>query len=220
MPPANASIMHGSVYHALYDRPLASARRVVVEMIPEGSTVVDIACGTGELCFELAERKGCLVLGIDRSPRMIGFAEKRNSNKNVHFMLGDATDLSGFRPGDFDYATLMFLLHEIPLQDRIQALTEALRVAKKVIAADSQVPLPWNFHGIALRLAEATAGPAHFRAFLDYLAAGGIETVLADRRLRSAVTKRSVFWHDCREMVVLEGDQGEPTRPATPAPTG
>jgi SAM-dependent methyltransferase len=196
--------MHGSVYHAFYDRPLASARRVIVDMVPEESTVLDIACGTGELCFELAERKGCRVLGIDHSPRMLEFAEKRNSSKNVRFTLADATDLTSIEPASFDYATVMFLLHEIPPEDRIQALTEASRVAKKVIAVDSRVPLPWNFHGIALRLAEATAGPAHFRAFLNYLAGGGIAGLLADRRLGDAVTKRSVFWHDCREMVVLE----------------
>ena len=217
MPSANGSIMHGAVYHALYDRPLASARRVVVDVVAEESTVLDIACGTGELCFELAERKGCRVLGIERSPQMIGFAQRRNTNKNVSFMLGDATDLIGVQPGAFDYATVMFLLHEIPLEDQVRALTEALRVAKKVIAVDSQVPLPWNFHGVALRLAEATAGPAHFRAFLNYLAAGGIETVLTYRRLADAVTRRSVFWHDCRKMVVLEGHSGEPARPMSPA---
>jgi len=209
--------MHGSVYHALYDRPLASARRVIVDMVPEESAVLDVACGTGELCFELAERKGCRVLGIDRSPRMIEFAERRNANRNVRFMVGDATDLSGVEPGAFDYATVMFLLHEIPLEDQIQALTEALRMAKRVIAADSKVPLPWNFHGIALRLAEATAGPAHFRAFLNYVAGGGIGTVLADRRLGDAVIERSIFWHDCRELVVLEGDPGEPAGPMSPA---
>jgi len=197
--------MYAAIYHALYDRPLASARRVVLEMVPEESTVLDVACGTGELCLELAERKGCRVLGIDRSPGMIEFAEKRNNNKNVRFMLADAIDLTNMEPGSFDYATVMFLLHELSLQDQVLALTEALRVAKKVIAADSQVPLPWNFHGIALRLAEATAGPGHFRAFLNYLRGGGITSVLADRRLGDAVTGRSVFWHDCRQMVVLEG---------------
>jgi ubiquinone/menaquinone biosynthesis C-methylase UbiE len=210
------ALMHGAIYHALYDRPLASARRVVADIVPKGSTVLDVGCGTGELCLELAERKGCWVLGIDRSPRMIEFAQKRNTNRDVHFMLADATDLAGLEPGSFDYATVMFLLHEVPLHDRMHALTQVLRVAKKVIAVDSRVPLPWNFHGIALRLAEATAGPAHFRAFLNYLTAGGMTSVLADRRLGDTVTRRSVFWHDCREMVVLEGHSGEPAGPMAP----
>jgi SAM-dependent methyltransferase len=210
-------IVHGAVYHTLYDRPLARARRVVVDMVPEGSTVLDIASGTGELCFELAERKRCRVLGIDRSRRMIEFAQKRNRHGSVRFMLGDATDLAGLEPGAFDYATVMFLLHEIPLQKQVQVLNEALRMAQKVIAVDSQVPLPWNFHGIALRLAEASAGPAHFRAFLDYLAVGGIESILADRRLGDSFAQRSVFWHGCRVMVVLEAQPKAPDSPMYPA---
>jgi hypothetical protein len=148
---------------------------------------------------------------------MIAFAEQRNTNRNVRFELADATDLTGFEPRAFDYATVMFLLHEIPPEDQIQALTEASRVAKTVIAVDSRVPLPCNFHGIALRLAEATAGPAHFLAFLKYLAAGGITSVLADRRFEDAVTRRSVFWHDCREMIVLEGSTGSAERSMPPA---
>lgn len=210
-------IMHGAIYHTLYDRSLARARRVVVDMVPEGSAVLDIASGTGELCFELAQRKRCQVVGIDRSRRMIEFAQKRNRPGNVRFILGDATDLAGLEPRAFDYATVMFLLHEIPLQEQVQVLNEALRMAQKVIVVDSQVPLPWNFHGIALRLAEASAGPVHFRAFLDYLAIGGIESVLADRRLGDSVTQRSVFWHDCREMVVLEGQPKAPDSPMYPA---
>ncbi|MBU1919800.1 hypothetical protein KKG66_03070, partial [bacterium] len=61
---------HGAVYHALFDRPLAEARRRVVDLIPTGSTVIDIASGTGELCFDLAALKDCRVVGIDLSLRM------------------------------------------------------------------------------------------------------------------------------------------------------
>jgi ubiquinone/menaquinone biosynthesis C-methylase UbiE len=148
---------------------------------------------------------------------MIEFAEKRNTNRNVRFMVGDATELAGIEPDGFDYATVMFLLHELRLEDQVLALTEALRVARKVIAVDSQVPLPWNFHGIALRLAEATAGPGHFRAFLSYLTGGGINSVLADPRLGDAIAGRSVFWHGCRDMVVLEGYYVEGAGPMSPA---
>ena len=196
---------HGAIYHALYDRPLAEARRLVVDLVPEGATVLDIACGTGELCFELGERKNCRVVGVDFSRRMIEFAQKRNRQDRVRFVHGDGTDLSGIEPGAFDYATVLFLLHEVPRQIQVEVLNEASRIARKVIVVDSHVPLPRNLHGIALRLVEASGGPEHYRPFAEYLAAGGIGSILADSRVGAPVSQRSVFWHGCREIVVLDG---------------
>ena len=122
---------HGAVYHALFDRPLAEARRFVVDLVPEGSAVLDIACGTGELCFELAARKHCRVVGVDLSRRMIAFAQKRNRPDTVRFVHGDGTDLADLELGAFDYATVLFLLHEVPRETQVEVLNEALRVARK-----------------------------------------------------------------------------------------
>ncbi|MBM3789346.1 MAG: class I SAM-dependent methyltransferase [Acidobacteria bacterium] len=196
--------MHGAIYHALYDRPLAEARGLVVDMIPEGSSVLDIACGTGELCFEPAARKKCGVVGIDLSRRMIDFARRRNPNDNVRFLHRDGADLTGFEPGVFDYATVLFLVHEVPREKQVAILNEALRVARRVALVDSEVPLPWNLHGIALRLVETTGGLHHYLSFADYLATGGIKGILADARLGASVSHRAIFWHGCRELVVLE----------------
>jgi SAM-dependent methyltransferase len=196
---------HGAFYHTLYDRPLAEARKAVVDLVPEGSSVLDIACGTGELCFELALRKNCQVVGVDLSRRMIEFARKRNPSTQVRFEHGDAIDLAEVAPDTFDFTTILFLLHEVPRAQQVAVLNEALRVARKAVVVDSQVPLPWNLHGIALRAVEASGGPAHYRSFADYLAAGGIGGILNASRVKASVSQRSVFWHGCRELVVLEG---------------
>ncbi|MFH1572546.1 MAG: class I SAM-dependent methyltransferase, partial [Acidobacteriota bacterium] len=197
-------LMHGTIYHALYDRPLAEARGLVIDLIPEGSSVLDIACGTGELCFELAACKNCRVVGVDLSRRMIDFAQRRNRCDNVRFAHRDGTDLTGLEPGVFDYATVLFLLHELPREKQVEILNEALRVAGQVVVIDSKAPLPWNLHGIALRVVEASGGLQHYRPFADYLAAGGIGGILTDPRIGASVAHRSIFWHGCREMVVLE----------------
>jgi len=196
---------HGEVYHLLYDRPLAEARKVVVDIVPKGSSVLDIACGTGELCFELASRKNCQVVGIDLSRRMIDFARKRNPGAQVRFEHGDGINLAKFVPDTFDFTTILFLLHEVPRAEQVAVLNEALRVARKVVIIDSKVPLPRNLHGIALRVVEALGGPEHYRPFADYLAAGGISGILDDSHVGTSVSQRSVFWHGCREMVVLDG---------------
>ncbi|MBU1699519.1 MAG: class I SAM-dependent methyltransferase [Candidatus Eisenbacteria bacterium] len=195
---------HGAVYHALYDRPLAAARRVVIDYVPEESSVLDIACGTGELCFELASRKNCRVVGVDLSRRMIEYARKRNRSSQIRFEQGDATRLSGYAIDTFDYATILLLLHEVPREIQIAALCEALRVARKAVVVDSQVPLPRNLHGIALRIVEASGGRSHYRPFADYLAAGGIGGILSDPRIKASPVNRSTFWHGCREVIVLQ----------------
>jgi SAM-dependent methyltransferase len=200
---------HGAVYHALCDRPLAEARSLVVDLVPKSSSVLDIACGTGELCFALASQKNCRVVGLDLSHRMIEFARKRNRLDNVCFIRQDATDLTGLEPCEFDYATILFLLHQVPRDEQVKVVCEAMRIAHNVIVVDSKVPLPRNLHGIALRIAEALAGPQHYRRFADYLAAGGIEGILGDSRVRASVARRCVFWHRCREMIMLIGQAKE-----------
>jgi SAM-dependent methyltransferase len=198
---------HGKIYHWLYDRPLSQARRVVIDLVPEGSSVLDIASGTGELCFELAARKHCRVVGIDLSSRMIKFAQERNRYDSVRFVHGDATDLADFEPCTFDCATILLTMHELPRQKQVAVLKEALRVAHRVVVVDSLTPLPRNLHGIALRLVEASGGAEHYRPFADYLATGGIPGILADCGLSASVALRSTFWHGCREVLVLDGQR-------------
>jgi SAM-dependent methyltransferase len=201
---AKGRFMHGSIYHMLWDRPLTSARKKVIDLVPSGSSVIDIACGTGEFCFELAARQNCRVLGIDLSPRMISFAQKRNRFDAVRFESCDAADLARFETSYFDFAMILFLLHEVPRPIQIAAVKEASRVARKTVIVDSLAPLPRNIHGIALRIVEAIGGPGHYRSFADYLEAGGIGGVLKDSSVRVKISHRSIFWHGCREMVVLE----------------
>nr|MBN2278762.1 class I SAM-dependent methyltransferase [candidate division Zixibacteria bacterium] len=201
---AKDRFMHGTIYHMLWDRPLAVARRKVIDMIPSASSVLDIACGTGELCFELAAQKNCRVLGIDLSLRMVKFARKRNRYDTVHFQSCDAADLACFEPRDFDFATMLFLLHEVPRPIQIAAVKEASRVAKKMVIVDSLAPLPKNIHGMALRMVEVIGGPQHYRSFADYLEADGIGGILKDSSIKATITHRSVFWYGCREMVILE----------------
>jgi SAM-dependent methyltransferase len=211
-PPARAGdwshVVHGALYHLFYDRPLAEARRRVVEAVPESSRVLDIACGTGQLCFELAERKGCRVVGVDLSHRMIGFARKRNRYTGVRFELADATSLPHLEQDSFDVATILFLLHEVPRVTQVAVLVEALRLSRRVIAVDSGVPLPRNLHGLALRAVELIGGPGHYGSFRDYLDAGGIGGVLEDSRVSASVRERSVFWHGCRDITILERHTG------------
>jgi SAM-dependent methyltransferase len=191
-----------------------------------GRTTSNLRCRTasaGCVAVLLNEYTGCGVVGVDLSRRMVGFARERNRGARVRFEHGDGTNLAAFAPDTFDFSTLLLLLHEVPREDQISMLNEALRVARKVVIVDSLVPLPRNLHKIALRIVEASGGPGHYRPFAHYLAAGGIGGILADSRIRASLTHRFVFWHGCREMVVLDRIRAghiisAPAWPASSAP--
>jgi SAM-dependent methyltransferase len=196
---------YGRAYHLLFDRALDASRSAVVDLVPEGASVLDIACGTGDLCFALRREKRCRVVGIDLSQRMLRFAAKRNPYEDVSFAMLDATDLSGFICGAFDCATVTLLLHELPREARTRVLTEALRVARTVIVADWTTPLPSSLEGLSVRFIE-WAGRHHYRSFKDYLARGGIDGIIKDLRAlepQVALAHREVLKSTCREIVAL-----------------
>ena len=207
MPEDESKFVHGRLYHRLFDPPLAECRKVVAGLVVEGSSVLDIACGTGELCFRLCEEKRCRVVGIDLSRRQLDFAKKSNRLGDIEFLHLDASDLAGFGPRSFDYAMVLLLMHELPREKQLKVLAEALRVARTVVIVEAKAPLPKNAYGLALRIAEAAVGPSDYHLFREFLAGGGIMGLLKDSPLPIEVVHRSVFWHKCREVVALSGQE-------------
>lgn len=61
-----------------------------VHRVKEGERVLDIGCGSGELAYDLAERAGAVVWGIDMNARSIQTARARHSHLNVTYHQGDA----------------------------------------------------------------------------------------------------------------------------------
>ena len=206
MPADKSSLYYGRLYHRLFDPQLAPARDLVLDLIPADSDVLDLACGTGELCIALRGTKNCDVTGLDLSLRMLDFATRANSFDNVIFCHGDATELGEIADASFDYATVLFLLHELPRERRAQVVREGLRVARHLLLIDSRTPLPKNVHGLGIRVVEATFGHDHYHHFRNFLALGGLMTVVQDAALPVTVEHRSVFLHGCREALMVRKD--------------
>ncbi len=203
MPEDKSLRYYGAIYHRLFDPQLAEARQVTAGFIAEGSSVLDIGCGTGLLCFALKEHKHCRVVGLDLSLRMLEFARKSNPFQDVTFVHEDATDLSAFGDHSFDYATMLMIMHELSHSQQVRVITEALRVANKSIIIDSAAPLPKNAGGIGIRIVEGTFGRDHYPNFKAFLARGGIGGILKECGLPIKVEYTSVFWRNCREVVVI-----------------
>ncbi len=96
----------------------------------EGS-VLDVACGTGDMCVELLKR-GCTVTGIDLSDEMLAIARRKAASANFqfsifNFQLGNAEALP-FAEGEFDAVTCAFGVRNFVHLE--QGLGEMLRVLK------------------------------------------------------------------------------------------
>jgi ubiquinone/menaquinone biosynthesis C-methylase UbiE len=203
MPKDKSLFFYGSMFHRLLDPQLAEAREVTLGLIPEGSSVLDIACGTGQLCFALRGQKNCHVVGLDLSLRMLEFAQKSNPYPDISFIHEDANDLSSFKDNSFNYATMLMIMHEVPRLQQVCILKEALRVARKGIIIDSVVPLPKNVGGIGIRVVEKTLGHDHNPNFKAFLANGGIKNIIQESGLQLEIEHSGVFWRNCRQVVVV-----------------
>ena len=96
--------------------------------ITSTSNVLDVACGTGETAFLLAETFGCHVVGIDVTERQIerARAKQRRRNLPVEFRLADAHQLP-FPDGSFDVVISEAVLCHLAIS---KALREMVRVTK------------------------------------------------------------------------------------------
>jgi len=91
--------------------------RVYGFLVPAGSRVLEIGCGTGDLLAALAPERG---VGVDFSPAMV--AEARRRYPNLTFIEADAHDLSALE-GPFDVIVLSDLLDDVW---DVQALLDGL----------------------------------------------------------------------------------------------
>jgi len=121
---------------------------IIKELLPRGSRVLDVGCGTGELLIE-AGRRGVRGVGIDTSEAMLTIAQKKSKKRNlgrrVEFKLGDALNLS-FAKGSFDIVVSTLMISELQeegLQKFMQAASIYVKSGGTVIIGGEGRP-----HGI------------------------------------------------------------------------
>jgi len=202
MPQDKSHFHYGAFYYRVIDGKQAEARSVILDLIPEGSSVLDIGCGTGILCHALCEKKRCRAVGLDLSLRMIEFARRRFAHPLAQYVHGDATDLSNYGDRSFDFAVMMLFIHELDEGRQRKVLAEAFRVAKKVVVCDAASPLPRNRNSFLMWFAETVFGHEHKQHYKRFLAEGGIEGLLAKSGLPVRIEASSLFWKGCRQVVV------------------
>ena len=204
----------GRIYEQIIDPYFAKVRERINEFVPSGSKVLDIACGTGALCFSLAA-KGCKVIGIELSLKMVERAkqkQKKEKIKNIQFIHGDATRLEKFSSKAFDIAIVSFGLHEMAQEERQKVLLEMKRVAKRLLLVDYAVPQPRRLAGITCRFKEIVAGWGHFSRFKEFYHLGGLNSLLKEAGIkildRERIKKGTIEIVQVKNSVFYKGAAG------------
>ncbi len=122
--------------------------RMVIELakVKPGDTVLDVACGTGNLTLTARTYAGPTgkVYGIDASPEMIEVAKKKaaRAGTGVIFKL-EAAEKLDFPDSTFDVIISRLAIHHLPDDVKRLAFAEMLRVLKPgghVLIADFVQP--------------------------------------------------------------------------------
>ncbi|RFB16976.1 demethylmenaquinone methyltransferase [Bacillus sp. HNG] len=118
--------------------------------VQEGSSALDLCCGTADWTIALAEKVGPQgkVIGLDFSKNMLKIGQEKvdklklNQAELIH---GNAMDLP-FEDNSFDYVTIGFGLRNVP--DYMTVLKEMQRVVKpggKVVCLETSQPTMIGF---------------------------------------------------------------------------
>jgi SAM-dependent methyltransferase len=97
-----------------------------VGRVRAGERVLDIGCGMGAVAYDVAEKAGAHVTGIDLSPENIQQAWSRHSHPRVRYILGDV--LRDLPSDQFDVVIMSNVLEH--LEDRVQFLRRVQAATK------------------------------------------------------------------------------------------
>ena len=96
--------------------------------IISGHTVLDVACGTGDIGFEILKKYNVELINLDLSENMLNIAEKKAKEKrfeNIQFIQGDA-EMLPLKNNSVDCLTIAYGFRNIAHYEK--ALEEFYRV--------------------------------------------------------------------------------------------
>jgi demethylmenaquinone methyltransferase/2-methoxy-6-polyprenyl-1,4-benzoquinol methylase len=122
-------------------------RLVDIAQVGAGDAALDLACGTGDLAFELSARGPAMVAGLDITPRMIELAVAkrvrtgpRPPGPSPRFLVGDMMALP-FPPAAFDIVTTGYGLRNVPvLRPAAEEIARVLRPGGRFLSLDFNRP--------------------------------------------------------------------------------
>jgi len=120
-------------------------KRTLVQLarVQPGERALDLACGTGDIAFALADR-GARTIGLDITHRMVQLARRRagaTANQSaVSFVTGDMTTLP-FHSAAFDLVSTGYGLRNVPdLDAAIDEIARVLKPGGRLLSLDFNRP--------------------------------------------------------------------------------
>ena len=198
------TVMTGGMHHLWRWRTTAVAGRA------GSGEALDIATGTGDLAWELADRPSVSrVIGLDFAPRMLAHARRKTRRHvgeapRVHWVRGDALNLP-FADGRFRCVTCGFGLRNFSdLQASLREMTRVTAAGGRVIILDI-VPVTggdglsrlfkWYFHRAVPWLGSLIGGSREAYAYLPesvehYVAAEELADLMVGAGLQAVEFKK------------------------------
>ena len=137
----------GRVLSGNYHRDYAPIHDAIVGLIPEGSCVLDIACGAGFLCRKIKERLPMTqVLGVDFSEYTLRRNRERDRGLGVEYQCVDVRNGLRSIAGHFDVVTMCEILEHLENPEAVVAAAfSLLKTGGRFILScphDNEIPDP------------------------------------------------------------------------------
>ncbi|MBF8251161.1 MAG: methyltransferase [Deltaproteobacteria bacterium] len=154
--------------------------------IPQGSTILDIGCGTGKY-LKLLKGRGVAAMAMDMSRELIVEDRKSLELREVHFFPGDCADLRFLNDREIEFLTGVNILNVL-FPDMVESLlAQAARVARSGALFAFTLPARADLWG---DMAEPPKeGP--YRASAEYIEMASNQTFLGQMKLFTFVRKLS-----------------------------
>jgi demethylmenaquinone methyltransferase/2-methoxy-6-polyprenyl-1,4-benzoquinol methylase len=178
-------------------------KRRLVSLASAGSTTsaLDLACGTGDIAFEIASR-GARVVGVDITHRMVQLASlKAHGPGRIRFVTGDMMALP-FAAGTFDLVTTGYGIRNVPeIAPAVDEIHRVLRPGGLLLSLDFNRPsnplVRWVYLGYLTAVGSALGivlhrDPDTYRYIPEsirrYPGAGRVAALIRDRGFSTSET--------------------------------
>jgi SAM-dependent methyltransferase len=132
--------VHDLIYRKIKDYRLEAAilTRIIRERCPDASSILDVACGTGERARVLSGEHGFHVDGVDLDPKMVEIA--RRKNPEGWFEVADMVDFDLGRK----YGAVISMFSSIGYVRTLEGLSAALGAMGRHVAVGGLLIVePW-----------------------------------------------------------------------------